>query len=170
MIENHIIVNNQCDKCGMPHTHAYTNNYEQYSTTQHKAYCACGNYILQNHFIQNGLCNLCGVSHTHEYTAWEYYSKSLHVEKCFCGEIGTVKKAHAIRRTDIGRYKQCLDCGYMVDTFNDMSQLESIGNMISVNGSYIDSNGIIVLVDADIEAYLNGELVFYKNDDSLESS
>ena len=58
----------------------------------------------------------------------------------------------------------------MVDTFNDMSQIESIGNMISVNGSYIDSNGIIILVDADIEAYLKGELVFYKDDDNLEAS
>ena len=150
--------------------HPYNYNYEQYSTTQHKAYCACGSYILQGHIIQNGLCNLCGVSHTHEYTEWEYYSQFLHVEKCFCGEIGTVKKVHAVRATDTGRYKQCVGCGYMVDTFNDMGQIESIGNMISVNGSYIDSNGIIILVDADIEAYLKGELVFFKDDDSLEAS
>ena len=38
-------------------------------------------------------------------------------------------------------------------------------NKYSINGSYILPNGIIVLVDADIEAYLNGTLVFYDKDD-----
>lgn len=33
------------------------------------------------------------------------------------------------------------------------------------NGSYILPNGIIVLVDEDIEAYLSGTLVFYDKDD-----
>ena len=36
---------------------------------------------------------------------------------------------------------------------------------VSVNGSYILPNGIIVLVDEDVEAYLNGTLVFYDRDD-----
>ena len=34
----------------------------------------------------------------------------------------------------------------------------------SINGSYILPNGIIVLVDEDIEAYENGTLVFYDKD------
>ena len=34
----------------------------------------------------------------------------------------------------------------------------------SVNGSYILPNGIIVLVEEDVEAYLNGTLVFYDKD------
>ena len=37
-------------------------------------------------------------------------------------------------------------------------------NKYSINGSYILPNGIIVLVDEDIEAYLNGTLVFYDKD------
>ena len=32
---------------------------------------------------------------------------------------------------------------------------------VSVNGSYIRSDGIVVLVDEDIEAYLAGTLQFY---------
>ena len=35
---------------------------------------------------------------------------------------------------------------------------------VTVNGSYILPNGIIVLVDEDIEAYENGTLVFYDKD------
>ena len=37
--------------------------------------------------------------------------------------------------------------------------------LVSVNGSYILQNGIVVLVDSDIEAYLNGTLVFYNIND-----
>ena len=36
---------------------------------------------------------------------------------------------------------------------------------VTANGSYILPSGIVVLVDEDIEAYLNGTLVFYDNDD-----
>ena len=35
---------------------------------------------------------------------------------------------------------------------------------VTLNGSYILPNGIIVLVDEDIEAYFNGTLVFYDKD------
>ena len=35
---------------------------------------------------------------------------------------------------------------------------------VSLNGSYILPNGVIVLVDEDVEAYLNGTLVFYDRD------
>ena len=36
---------------------------------------------------------------------------------------------------------------------------------MSINGSYILPNGVIVLVDEDFEAYMNGTLVFiYPND------
>ena len=36
--------------------------------------------------------------------------------------------------------------------------------MVTPNGSYIMSSGIIVLVEEDVEAYLNGTLVFYDKD------
>lgn len=34
-------------------------------------------------------------------------------------------------------------------------------NMVSTNGSYILPNGVIVLVEEDIESYLDGTLEFY---------
>ena len=48
-----------------------------------------------------------------------------------------------------------------------MTVIESIMSItqVSVNGSYIRSDGIVVLVDADIEAYLAGTLQFYHPDD-----
>ena len=39
---------------------------------------------------------------------------------------------------------------------------------MEVNGSYILKNGIVVLVDSDIEAYLNGTLVFYNQNDTSD--
>ena len=35
---------------------------------------------------------------------------------------------------------------------------------VSINGSYILPSGIVVLVDEDLDAYLNGTLVFYDKD------
>ncbi|MBQ4273751.1 MAG: hypothetical protein IJB94_02115 [Clostridia bacterium] len=48
-----------------------------------------------------------------------------------------------------------------------MTVIESIMSItqVSVNGSYIRSDGIVVLVDADIEAYLAGTLQSYHPDD-----
>ncbi len=39
--------------------------------------------------------------------------------------------------------------------------------MRSINGSYINSQGLIILVDKDIEAYIKGTLIFYKEDEDL---
>ena len=36
---------------------------------------------------------------------------------------------------------------------------------VTLNGSYILPSGIIVLVEEDVEAYLNGTLVFYDKND-----
>lgn len=44
--------------------------------------------------------------------------------------------------------------------------LESMA-MITENGSYIDSEGNIYLVEEDIESYLNDTLTFYKKDDNV---
>ena len=41
--------------------------------------------------------------------------------------------------------------------------------MVSLNGSYIMPNGIIILVDEDIDAYLNGDLIFYDPNENVES-
>ena len=42
--------------------------------------------------------------------------------------------------------------------------IESFTRKISLNGSYTLPNGIIVLVEEDIDAYMNNTLVFYDED------
>ena len=46
---------------------------------------------------------------------------------------------------------------------DDYNTIASI-MQVSVNGSYILPSGIVVLVDEDVQAYLDGNLVFYHPD------
>ena len=149
--------------------HLYTDHYEAISSVFHKAYCACGAFEFEEHVMVDGECELCGEVHVHEYTEYEYYSNTQHIEKCACGAVGTYLSAHTVR-SGIGRFKECILCGGTVDTFSGPNQLESTVNMVTANGSYILPNGVIVLVDEDIEAYLNGTLVFYNRGDSSEAA
>lgn len=68
----------------------------------------------------------------------------------------------------MGRYKTCVDCGYLVDTYSNIVIVGpySLNNTLySDNGSYTLPNGVIVLMDSDINSYLNGTLVLYLKDD-----
>jgi hypothetical protein len=58
-----------------------------------------------------------------------------------------------------------MGCGYLVDLRDDYyNSIMSIITQVSTNGSYILSNGIVVLVDEDVQAYLDGILKFYRPD------
>ena len=58
-----------------------------------------------------------------------------------------------------------MGCLAQLDLFEDSADIVlSIITQVSINGSYILPNGIVVLVDADIDAYLDGTLVFYHPD------
>ena len=106
-------------------------------------------------------------SHTHSYT-YEHYSSTHHKSTCNCGEV--TYQAHAVSSSGTNRYKPCIQCGYLVDTQNDIGIIGPTANVkYKTNaGSYILPNGIIVLVNEDIEAYLNGTLEF--NDSNMELS
>ena len=57
-------------------------------------------------------------------------------------------------------------CGAIILIGNDFVQVGPANlTKVTLNGSYILPNGIIVLVDEDIEAYENGTLVWYDKDD-----
>ena len=57
-----------------------------------------------------------------------------------------------------------MECGYFLDLRDDhFNSIASI-TQVSINGSYILPSGIVVLVDEDIQAYLDGTLVFYHPD------
>ena len=101
--------------------------------------------------------------HFHEYTKWVIYSPTKHIECCECGATGTVKGNHVVRSSDIDGIKsKCILCGALIDSFGGIGEsiIQNI-QKVTLNGSYILPNGIIVLVDEDVEAYLNGTLVFY---------
>ena len=40
----------------------------------------------------------------------------------------------------------------------------SLVELVTINGSYILPNGIIVLVEEAIDGYMSGELIFYDKD------
>lgn len=72
---------------------------------------------------------------------------------------------------DLGwRYANCVECNKLIDLNSDIVVVLPYninGNMRSINGSYINSQGLIILVDKDIEAYIKGTLIFYKEDEDL---
>jgi len=150
--------------------HLYTDDYDPYSTTQHKAYCWCGAYELQNHSLGDGLCILCGAPHIHDYSD-RYVPKtnSTHISYCGCGS--TSIQPHVVSAGAFSggnKYAICLACGGTATTGVVLHQ--AVWNLPrSENGSFILPDGIIVLVDEDIEAYFDGTLVFYNPNDNLET-
>ena len=97
--------------------------------------------------------------HFHEYTEWVEYSPTQHIECCECGVKGTLKANHVVKSTDSSK---CMLCGATIDLVGGFGEsfIQNI-QKATLNGSYILPNGIIVLVDEDVEAYFNGTLVFY---------
>lgn len=156
--------------------HSYT-TLENYNSTYHKKVCACGYYSLQLHKYDNytkissskhrGTCD-CGATkvENHSFTEWKYKTSTLHIEMCAdCGVEGTTENPHVVRASEvIGNRATCLNCGHMINLDTGFAEVIQNISKISINGSYILSNGIIVLVDEDVEAYLNGTLVFYDKD------
>ena len=114
--------------------------------------------------------NVTGLTYTtteaHGNYTYTYKDSSYHTATCECGYEKSVR--HWVKETEIvnERYGRCGSCGALIDL--DNSIVGVVPNNIaklSLNGSYILPNGIVVLVDADIEAYENGTLVFYDKND-----
>ncbi len=136
--------------------HIYTNttNYLEYT-------------ILVEHCVATNAstCSVCN-AHVHKYGPYRYNSYANHIKICLCGATQT--ESHYVCRDDIvgGRYVNCLGCGELLDLNSDMSNIiDSVNIKYSVKGSYMLPSGIAVLVDEDIEAYLNGTLQFYHEND-----
>lgn len=105
------------------------------------------------------------VCNTHSYGSYVYYNNDSHIKYCSCGAF--VTEGHYIRQSDIvdNRYVRCLGCRARLDLFEDSANsIMSTITQVSINGSYIFPNGIVVLVDEDVQAYLDGTLVFYQPD------
>ena len=105
---------------GEAHSHKYTLRYLAWNTTQHKSFCACGEYKLQ---------------------------------------------AHVARADNL---KKCMLCNGTISGGIGSLGINSAGvQLITANGSYILPNGVIVLVEEDIQAYFAETLVFYKKGESV---
>ena len=167
--EPHNVIGNICIDCGA-HFHLYTHHYQQYTDYAHKAFCECGEYILEEHSLNlNYQCWECGDEHEHTYgERYEWASETNHTSYCLCGESKI--EGHVINQSAApfpGRLKVCLLCGGLAsEGFSQMA----VGSLPHTeNGSYITPDGITVLADEDIEAFLNGTLEFIYPSDSEAS-
>lgn len=141
--------------------HTYNYTYLPNNAYSHFACCECGEYILEDHLnlAPSYDCVLCGDEHTHTYgRSYEWVSDKIHTTTCVCGE--TKSEGHVVSATALpihGR-KVCLLCGGLASEGYSQMAVGSLPH--TENGSYITSDGITVLVDEDIEAFLNGTLEF----------
>ena len=120
-----------------------------------------GTYYLRMSFDSYTGLDYVDISiHAHSYT-YRWLSETQHQRTCNCGESSTA--AHVVTQGSFSTgdgYGICLQCRGRV--FMGVLYSFSIDELHhSANGSYILPNGIVVLVEEDIEAYMNGTLVFY---------
>ncbi|MBQ5792533.1 MAG: hypothetical protein IIW17_00775, partial [Clostridia bacterium] len=107
---------------------------------------------------------------THKANRYLYLNNRSHKKTCSCGT--SLIEAHSVRYDTIvdGRYANCLGCRARLDLTKDNANIAyGITNMRTANGSYILPNGIVVLVQADLEAYENGTLQFYDVNDQTQT-
>ena len=114
--------------------------------------------------------NVNGLEYTfyeeHTRDTYVYIDNYNHSRSCACG-TGAQTERHTVSVADIvgiGNFAPCMGCGYMIDLRDDYYNSIASITQVSVNGSYILPSGIVVLVDEDIQAYLDGTLVFYHPD------
>ena len=114
--------------------------------------------FYENHTFENNYCTECG-AHDHTYGIYMYNDNRTHKGTCSCGSYKL--ESHYVRYSDIvnNRYANCLGCLRRLDLNSDIAGIIRSGyNIVTENGSYILPSGVIVLVDADVEAYINGTL------------
>lgn len=138
-----------------------TNTFKQYLYTG--LYYLRVNYSNSNHY--GVVTTTIKGEHKHNPLMWTYYSRLSHRGKCSCGSW--IEKPHVINASEIiNNQAKCLECKTMLDLRYDVVNGTS-KKKVSINGSYVLPNGIIVLVKEDIEAYFAGTLIFYDNDEAL---
>ncbi len=95
-------------------------------------------------------------THSFDYT-YEWLDYTKHKAICECGEYE--QTPHVVQAGSLtSPYSRCFLCGGLVRV--GITHYSSRKLKTTKNGSYILPNGVIVLVDEDIELYFRGELVF----------
>ena len=114
-------------------------------------------------------CDDCGYvdldsvdSHSYEYAS--FVNDTTHRTECGCGAWGTIQ-GHVFTLPDINGRMVCRGCGYVKFFGSGSGNVIYSSEKVSINGSCQMPDGTIYLVPEDVEAYLNGTLVFYDKDD-----
>lgn len=148
------------------HTHTYTYETDENNINNHIRTCTtCGYKSSVSHSNSNHYCIYCNAyTNTHDFGApYTWLNIYNHQATCCCGE--TTTQAHAVKS---GTTK-CLLCGGNAGSgIVQMNVMSNGVRFVSAKGSFITNEGIIVLVEEDIEAYLNNELEFYINNTSTK--
>ena len=106
-------------------------------------------------------CNQYVGPHTYD-DSFTWKNDRQHLARCSCGV--TQMKGHAVRDGSfVGGYATCILCGGRASVGFVQYPPESSTLYRTANGSYILPNGVIVLVEEDIEAFFQGTLVFTKD-------
>lgn len=123
--------------------------------------------FYQDHDLSEWGCVYCGADHIHSYE-YKYVDKISHKLTCVCGESTGNNEAHAISSSDIGKpIATCIKCGATLKISSDIVTgpgVQSVRKLVTLNGSYNMEDGILVIVDEDIEAYFSDSLVWYDED------
>ena len=139
------------------HTHNYTFSYEKFNSEQHKNICNCGDYILSAHNLAttNHTCVDCDYTSSHTYDSIKIYNKTSHKKVCTCGSY--ILEYHVVKSTNLTK---CIICNGIADS-NSTVILSQRPRLYTLNGSFVLSNGIIILVEEDITSYFDGTLQFF---------
>ena len=135
-----------------------------------------GKYYLQASYVSETATGtieitISGEPHTHEYNH-KYVSLGASGHSAFCECGAGIIQSHAVNGDDPPAKRRCIKCNQLVLPGDEGFIIMSLqAQYVTANGSFIAPDGVIYLVEADIEAYLNDTLIFYKKDDfSLEIS
>ena len=138
----------------------YDSNIEQNYTYTSTGYT---NHLISNNVVglsyqyyeshtTDTYCNKCDFIHDHNFNLYRKYDSLQHKVSCVCGKF--ILQGHAIKFGDT----RCIVCGELLSNTGTIILSQTI--KVSKNGSKLLSNGIIVLVEADLELYFKGELEF----------
>ena len=144
----------------------------QYNSSNHivtNQVTGLGYSFYENHsFDTTHTCTLCGAQYSHSYTHhYENYSSTHHEAYCECGASVLDFHAANFMQSYIFNghiYAPCIFCSATLDLGGNGPIIPvpgSINQMVTDNGSYIMPNGIYVIMEEDLEAFLSGTLVFH---------
>lgn len=124
-----------------------------------KNYCVSGGRLNAEKALKNS-------THMHKFKV-SYLNSERHIKNCSCGLTSGSAELHYVTKEIYDRNPSsviCLGCLKKLDLSKDFvsiirSKLKT--KKITENGSYTLPNGILILVEEDIEAYKEGTLIFY---------